>query len=45
MSASFAVNQYVHLTTLGCIKISGTDTNKFLQGQLTVNAEDISQDK
>lgn len=38
-------SQHVHLSQLGCIKITGADTDKFLQGQLTIAPNDITQDK
>ena len=39
---SLATNPTIYdLNSLGCIRLSGTDSVKFLQGQLTINAQHI----
>lgn len=38
-------NKFIPLTNFGLIKISGPDTEKFLQGQLTCDVRDASQQK
>lgn len=43
MSTNITVSNFTVLPSLGCLKLSGPDTIKFLQGQLTINAENITK--
>ena len=38
-------NQYFLLENLGCIRLRGEDTLKFLQGQITINAENLIENQ
>lgn len=45
MTATSTQQSYSHLSSLGIIEIQGADAKKFLQGQLTINADLIDEQK
>ncbi len=45
LASNSSHNIIYQLKALGCIKISGNDSTKFLQGQISTNAEEMEQNK